>query len=34
LGIIAGIGCYFAVAWRKTKKFDDALDVWGIHGVG
>ncbi len=34
LGIIAGIGCYYAVAWRKTRQFDDALDVWGIHGVG
>lgn len=34
LGIIAGVGCYTAVAWRKTKSFDDALDVWGIHGVG
>ncbi len=34
LGIIAGIGCYTAVAWRKKKGFDDALDVWGIHGIG
>ena len=34
LGIIAGIGCYVAVEWRKGQSFDDALDVWGIHGVG
>ncbi len=34
LGIIAGAGCYYAVQWRKSKSFDDALDVWGIHGVG
>ena len=34
LGIIAGTGCYYAVQWRKSKSFDDALDVWGIHGVG
>lgn len=34
LGIIAGVGCYYAVQWRKSKSFDDALDVWGIHGVG
>ena len=27
-------GCYYAVQWRKSKSFDDALDVWGIHGVG
>jgi Amt family ammonium transporter len=34
LGIIAGVGCYYAVQWRKSTSFDDALDVWGIHGVG
>jgi len=34
LGVIAGAGCYYAVQWRKSKSFDDALDVWGIHGVG
>ncbi len=34
LGIIAGVGCYYAVELRKKMKFDDALDVWGIHGVG
>lgn len=33
-GIIAGIGCYYAVQFRKSRGFDDALDVWGIHGVG
>lgn len=33
-GIIAGLGCFYAVAWRKRKGLDDALDVWGIHGVG
>lgn len=33
-GIIAGLGCYYAVAWRKGQGLDDALDVWGIHGVG
>jgi Amt family ammonium transporter len=34
MGIIAGAGCYLAVAWIKKYKFDDALDVWGVHGVG
>lgn len=34
LGIIAGAGCYTAVAWRKSTTFDDALDVWGVHGIG
>jgi Amt family ammonium transporter len=33
-GVIAGAGCYLAVEWIKKSKFDDALDVWGVHGVG
>src|SRR4030095_15403414 len=34
IGIISGIGCYFAVALKNKMKWDDALDVWGVHGVG
>ena len=35
LGLIAGIGCFLAVMWLKHKLgYDDALDVFGIHGVG
>ena len=35
LGLIAGIGCFLAVMWLKLKLgYDDALDVFGIHGVG
>lgn len=34
IGIIAGIVCYFAVALKNRMKWDDALDVWGVHGVG
>jgi Ammonia permease len=34
IGIIAGGGCYLAVAWKKKRQWDDALDVWGVHGVG
>ncbi len=35
LGLIAGIGCFFAVMWLKLKLgYDDALDVFGVHGVG
>jgi len=33
-GVIAGLGCYFAVRLRAKMKLDDALDVWGIHGIG
>jgi ammonium transporter, Amt family len=35
LGLIAGIVCYFFVSTVKSKfGYDDALDVFGIHGVG
>ncbi|MFA7418225.1 MAG: ammonium transporter [Melioribacteraceae bacterium] len=34
IGIISGIVCYFAVALKNKLKWDDALDVWGVHGVG
>lgn len=26
--------CYGAVALKNRFKLDDALDVWGVHGVG
>lgn len=34
IGIIAGIVCYYAVALKNKLQLDDALDVWGVHGVG
>ncbi len=34
IGIASGIVCYFAVAMKNKLKWDDALDVWGVHGVG
>jgi Amt family ammonium transporter len=34
IGIIAAIICYGAVALKNKLKLDDALDVWGVHGVG
>lgn len=34
IGVIAGVVCYFAVALKNKLKLDDALDVWGVHGVG
>jgi ammonium transporter, Amt family len=34
IGIIAGIVCYMAVNLKNRLKWDDALDVWGVHGVG
>jgi Amt family ammonium transporter len=26
--------CYFAVSIKNRLSWDDALDVWGVHGVG
>ncbi len=34
IGIAAGIICYFAVSLKNKLQWDDALDVWGVHGVG
>jgi Amt family ammonium transporter len=34
IGIIAAMICYGAVALKNKLKLDDALDVWGVHGVG
>jgi ammonium transporter, Amt family len=34
IGIIAGVVCYFAVTLKNKLGWDDALDVWGVHGVG
>jgi ammonium transporter, Amt family len=35
IGIIAGIVCYLAsVHMKKAFGYDDALDAWGVHGIG
>lgn len=34
IGIAAGLMCYYAVQFKNKMKWDDALDVWGVHGVG
>ena len=34
IGIAAGGICYYAVALKNKLAWDDALDVWGVHGVG
>jgi Amt family ammonium transporter len=34
IGITAGVVCYFAIALKNRLGWDDALDVWGVHGVG
>jgi Amt family ammonium transporter len=34
IGVMAGCIPYAAVAFRQKRNWDDALDVWGVHGVG
>jgi Amt family ammonium transporter len=34
IGFAAGAVCFYAVALKNKLKWDDALDVWGVHGVG
>jgi Amt family ammonium transporter len=35
IGALSGLVCYFAVSHLKDLlKYDDALDVFGLHGVG
>jgi ammonium transporter, Amt family len=35
IGLLAGFVCLAAVVWLKAKiGYDDALDVFGVHGVG
>ena len=34
IGVLAGGVCYLAVNLKNRRGWDDALDVWGVHGVG
>ena len=34
IGLVSGVVCYFAVEMKNHLHWDDALDVWGVHGVG
>jgi Amt family ammonium transporter len=34
IGIVSGVVCFYAVALKNRLAWDDALDVWGVHGVG
>lgn len=34
IGIATAIGCFFAIKFRTWMQWDDALDVWGCHGIG
>ncbi|MEW6667521.1 MAG: ammonium transporter [Thermodesulfobacteriota bacterium] len=34
IGLLAGIACYLGIRAKNSLKYDDSLDVVGIHGVG
>src|SRR5215218_15413 len=35
IGIVAGLVCFWACTWLKHRfKYDDSLDVFGVHGIG
>ena len=34
IGVLAAFVCYGAIQFRIKRGWDDALDVWGCHGVG
>ncbi len=34
IGIASGGVCYWAVGLKNRMGWDDALDVWGVHGIG
>ncbi len=34
IGVLAGVFCYGAILLLVKLKVDDALSVWGVHGIG
>jgi Amt family ammonium transporter len=34
IGFLASVFCYLAVEFKNKMGLDDALDVWGVHGIG
>jgi Amt family ammonium transporter len=34
IGTVAGVLCYWMMLIRISKKFDESLDAWSIHGMG
>lgn len=34
IGVLSGLVCYIAVDFKNKRGWDDALDVWGVHGMG
>jgi Amt family ammonium transporter len=34
IGVVTSVGCYAAVQLKAKFGYDDALDAFGVHGVG
>jgi len=34
IGVVSAVACYGCCELRKKLRADDALDVWGVHGMG
>jgi Amt family ammonium transporter len=34
IGIAASCACYGAIMLKNSRKWDDAIDAWGVHGIG
>jgi Amt family ammonium transporter len=34
MGLIAGVVCYMGILMKAKLKYDDSLDVFGVHGIG
>jgi Amt family ammonium transporter len=34
IGLGAGVFCYWGIHLKTRLRIDDALDVWGVHGIG
>ncbi len=34
IGVVASVVCYYAITLKNKRQWDDALNVWGVHGVG
>jgi Amt family ammonium transporter len=34
IGIVAGALCYYMMLVRISRKLDESLDAWAIHGMG
>ena len=34
IGFAAAVICYFAIGLKEKYKYDDSLDVFGVHGIG